>query len=52
VHILEPHLDLFLENFGQSAMGWRAISRGHLHHGKALPSQVESQYADWLLPDT
>jgi len=52
VHFLDSHLNLFLENLGQWAMGRRAISRGYFHHGKSVPSQVESHYADWILPDT
>ena len=51
VHFLDSHLDSFLENLGQWAIGRRAI-RGHLHHEKAVPNQVESHYAGLLLPDT
>jgi hypothetical protein len=47
VHFLGSHLDFFPENLG----AWREISSGHLQHGKAVPGQVEPQYAARLLLD-
>jgi hypothetical protein len=45
VHFLDSHLDLFPENLGTVSDKHREISLGHLQHGKAIPGQVEPQYA-------
>jgi len=33
-------------------MTQRAISSGYFYNGRAVPGQVESKYAGWLLLDT
>jgi len=45
-----PSLDFFHENLGAVSDDHRQSF--HLHHGKAVPKQVESQYAGWRLLDT
>jgi hypothetical protein len=43
VHFLDSHLDFFPENLGVVRNEHR--EQYHFHHGKAVPRQVESQYA-------
>jgi len=39
------------KTWGSKRLAGRSIPSGYFHHGKAIPRQVESQYAGWLLLD-
>jgi hypothetical protein len=45
VHFLGFHLDFFPENLGAVSDEHERVLSGHLQHGKAVPGQVEPQYA-------
>ena len=50
VHLLDSHLDFFAAKiWKQWAVSTQNDLPGYLHNGQAIPRQLESSYAGWLL---